>query len=136
MLFDSSFSYFAIMSIEMRVLLFLWKQKLSAVMKLQIFPDTPEYHTVTSKFFFWICRTTIWRHHVTKPSQKSIEKYIAWAIAGGLPNKEKQMPLPGSWTCYQKETAIKNMKNLKSIDCLRFPKVQNILFVKHIVTFW
>ena len=25
--------------------------------------------------------------------QESIEKDIAWAIAGGLPDKEKQMPL-------------------------------------------
>ena len=61
-----------------------------------------------------------------------MENDIAWAVAGGLQNKEKRMLLLGAWTSFRKETTIENMKNLKLITCQRFPKVQNILFVKHI----
>ena len=43
--------------------------------------------------------------------QKSIEKGFAKAIAG-LPDKEKRMPLLGSWAYFQKETAIENIKKL------------------------
>ena len=42
------------------------------------------------------------------------------------------MLLLGAWTSFRKETTIENMKNLKLITCQRFPKAQNILFVKHI----
>ena len=61
-----------------------------------------------------------------------MENDIAWAVAGGLQNKEKRMLLLGAWTSFRKETTIENMKNLKLITCQRFPKAQNILFVKHI----
>ena len=44
--------------------------------------------------------------------QKSIEIGIAWTIAG-LPDKEKWIPLLGSWTSFQKETSIEKMKNSK-----------------------
>ena len=44
---------------------------------------------------------------------KRIEKDIAWAIAGGLPDKKKRIPLLGYWTSFQKETAIENMKKSK-----------------------
>ena len=30
--------------------------------------------------------------------QKRFKKDTAWAIGGGLPEKEKRMPLLGSWT--------------------------------------
>ena len=34
---------------------------------------------------------------------KRIDKDIVWAIAGGLPDKEKRMPLLGSWTSFLKK---------------------------------
>ena len=66
--------------------------------------------------------------------QKSIEKDTTWDVAG-LPDKEKWSPILGSWTPFQTETAIENMKNLRPVTCQRFPTVENILFVKHIPTF-
>ena len=67
--------------------------------------------------------------------QQRIEKDIAWTITG-LPDKEKQMHVLGSWTSFQYETTMWNTKNLKSITCRPFPKGENSLFVKHILTFW
>ena len=61
--------------------------------------------------------------------QQRIEKDIAWTITG-LPDKGKQMHVLGSWTSFQYETTI------KSITCQLFPKGENSLFVKHILTFW
>ena len=66
--------------------------------------------------------------------QESIEKDIAWAIAGCLPDKKKRIPLLGSWSSFQEETTIGNIQKSKSAIFQR--KVQNILFVKHILTFW
>ena len=45
--------------------------------------------------------------------QKSIEKDNKWAIERGLPDKEKRMPLLGSWSCFQKEATIENMLKSK-----------------------
>ena len=45
--------------------------------------------------------------------QESIEKDIAWAIAGGLPDKEKRMPLLGSRPSFQEQSSIENMQKSK-----------------------
>ena len=42
-----------------------------------------------------------------------IEKDIAWAVARGLPDKEKQMALLVSWKYFRKESTIENIKKPK-----------------------
>ena len=55
--------------------------------------------------------------------QENIAKDIARAITRGLPDKEKLVPLLGSWPSFQKQTTIENMKTPKSITCQQFAKV-------------
>ena len=108
-------------------------------LKLQAFLESPEYQAVTSKvpnfsFKYGELQNTIQQeippHSIEKSVfqllfdeinntssqnllQKSIEKDTVWAIVG-FPDKEKGMPLLGSWTSLKK-TAIKNMKKPKII---------------------
>ena len=107
--------------------------KLESFKFFWIFQNSKQLHW---KFFFPICRTTKYKPADILPSyftrklvspplfdkvndtlsqnllQKNIERDIAWSIAG-LPDKEKRMLLLGSWTSFQKETAIGSMKNSK-----------------------
>ena len=68
-----------------------------------------------SLMFFWIFLSPPLFNEIydtlSQNLQKSIEKDFAKAIAG-LPDKEKRMPLLGSWASFQKETAIENIKKL------------------------
>ena len=68
-----------------------------------------------SLMFFWIFPSPPLFNEIydtlSQNLQKSIEKDFAKAIAG-LPDKEKRMPLLGSWASFQKETAIENIKKL------------------------
>ena len=65
--------------------------------------------------FFWIFPSPPLFNEIydtlSQNLQKSIEKDFAKAIAG-LPDKEKRMPLLGSWASFQKETAIETIKKL------------------------
>ena len=45
--------------------------------------------------------------------QKRIDKDTAWATAAGLSDREKWLPLIGSWTFFQKETTIEYTKKSK-----------------------
>ena len=71
--------------------------------------------------------TFIWPDQIndTRPQnlfQQSIEKDIVWAIAGGLPDKEKRVALLGSSRSFQKESTIENMKKSKINYLLTIPK--------------
>ena len=50
--------------------------------------------------------------------QQSIEKDIAWVIAGGLPDKEKRMALLGSRKSFQKESTVENDFLMDTIQVL------------------
>ena len=79
--------------------------------------------------FYWKISilTFIWTDQIndTRPQnlfQQSIEKDIVWAIAGGLPDKEKRVALLGSSRSFQKESTIENMKKSKINYLLTIPK--------------
>ena len=61
---------------------------------------------------------------MTKPPSREHRKRHCVGFAGGLPDKEKRMPLLGSWTSFQKETTIENMKKSKINYLLTSPKSQ------------
>ena len=119
-------------------------------MKLEIFVESPEYQGVTSEILIFSSEYTELQNTsqqeippysieilLSPPLfdevndtilqnllQKRIEKDTAWAIAGGLPDKEKRMPLLGSWTFFQKGTATEYMKKPKIED---FPTIAKSL---------
>lgn len=86
MLFDPSFPYYVVMSI------------------LGI-PPNSNIKLVSSTLFYESYDTMS-----QNLLQESIEKDIAWAIAGCLPDKKKRIPLLGSWSSFQEETTIGNIQ--------------------------
>ena len=53
---------------------------------------------------------TIFRQNLL---QESTGRDITWATETGLPDKEDQMALLGSWPSFQEETTIENMQKSK-----------------------
>ena len=68
--------------------------------------------------------------------QESIEKDIAWAIAGGLPDKEKRMPLLGSGPSFQEQSSIENMQKSKINYFPTIPKSPEYPPCKTYLSFW
>ena len=132
-------------------------------MKLQIFAESPEYQEVTSEvqkfsseypelqntsqqeippYFIEILVSPALFDGVNDTIllnflQKRIDKDTTWTLAGGLTNKEKKIPLLGSWTSFQKETSIEYMKKSKINylptipKSLEYPVCKISTFIRH-----